>query len=151
MSSQKNPALIPLLLLAALALPASSASAQSLTTVFQVRVYIVGGGAAPVTTYDIAVADVRCGRPKTPAPGGMVYNPTQLIWDDELNPNVNDCTWTDSGTGPLFALPVSLTNVYRAAIVAVDPIGTSPESALSNPFSRRGLPAAPANVRMIRP
>jgi hypothetical protein len=135
-------------LCAVLSLPVWS-EAQSLTTVYQVRIYL-DGGAAPITTYDIAVADVRCGQPKVPAPGAVV-NPSVLRWDDELNPTGHDCTWTDSGTGPLFALPISLTNVYRARMVAIDPIGTSPESAPSNPFSRRGLPAAPANVRMSRP
>lgn len=135
-------------LCAVLLLPVWS-EAQSLTTVYQVRIYLEGG-ASPVTTYDIAVADVRCGQPKVAAPSA-VYNPSVIRWDDALNPTGHDCTWTDSGTGPLFALPVSLTNVYRARMVAIDPIGTSPESAPSNPFSRRGLPAAPANVRMSRP
>ena len=88
-----------------LSLPVWS-EAQSLTTVYQVRIYL-DGGAAPITTYDIAVADVRRGQPKVPAPGAVV-NPSVLRWDDELNPTGHDCTWTDSGTGPLFALPISL-------------------------------------------
>lgn len=135
-----------LLLSAALALPASSADAQSLTTVYQVRIYL-DGGSSPVTTYDIPVQNVRCGQPKVAA-AATVYNPTVIRWDDELNPTGHDCTWTDTGTGPLFALPVSLTNVYRARLVAIDPIGSSPESALSNPFTRRGLPAAPTGLRL---
>lgn len=138
--------LIRLLLL--LALPVSSASAQSLTTVFQVRVYL-DGGASPVTTYDIPVQNVQCGQPKVAGPGGVSYNPVGLRWDDELNPTGHDCLWMDPGTGPLFALPVSLTNVYRARLVAIDPIGTSPESAPSDPFGRRGLPAAPTGLRLV--
>lgn len=146
MSSQKNPALIPLLLLAALALPASSADAQSLTTVYQLRVY-AEGASSPVTTYDIPAADVQHGQPKVTAPA-TVYNPRQIRWDDELNPTGMDSVWTDSGTGPLLALPLSTTIVYRARLVAIDPIGTSPESAPSNPFTRRGLPAAPTGLRL---
>lgn len=147
----KNRCLTLLLPWVALGLLASSASAQSLITTYQVRIYIQGGGVAPVSTFDISSNDVRCGQAKVAAPTGTVSNPSRLRWDDPLNPAVMDCEWVDSGTGPLFALPVSLTNTYVAAMVAVDPNGTSPESARSNPFTRRGLPAAPTGVRTIRP
>lgn len=123
-----------------------SAEAQSLTTVFQLRVY-AEGATSPVTTYDIPVANVQCGQSKVAAPA-TVYNPRVVRWDDELNPTGMDCVWNDPGTGPLLGLPLSTTIVYRARIVATDPIGTSPESAPSNPFSRRGLPAAPTGLRL---
>ena len=135
-----------LLLSAALVRPVSSADAQSLTTVYQLRVY-AEGASSPVTTYDIPAADVQHGQPKV-TPGATVYNPRQIRWDDELNPTGMDSVWTDSGTGPLLALPLSTTIVYRARLVAIDPIGTSPESAPSNPFTRRGLPAAPTGLRL---
>lgn len=136
-----------LLLSAALVRPASSADAQSLTTVYQLRVY-AEGASSPVTTYDIPIANVRCGQSKVAAPTTTVYNPIRARWDDELNPTVSDCVWDDPGTGPLLGLPLSTTIVYRARLVAIDPIGSSPESAPSNPFSRRGAPAAPTGLRL---
>ena len=146
MSCLKSRTRILLLPSAVLVLLASSASAQSLTTVFQLRIY-AEGASSPVTTYDIPVADVQCGQPKV-TPGATVYNPSRARWDDELNPTGMDCVWTDTGSGPLLGLPLSTTIVYRARLVAIDPIGTSPESAPSNPFTRRGLPAAPTGLRL---
>lgn len=128
---------------------ASFADAQALTG-YQIRFYLEGGGAAPVSTFDFTAAQVQCGQAKSTAPSA-VLNPTVVRWDDPADP-ARDCVWTDTGTGPLFAIPFSATNVYRGRLVAVNAAGQSPESAPSNPFSRPGLaPAAPVNVRLIRP
>lgn len=140
--------LIPTLALCAvLWLPASSA-AQSVTS-YQLRVYLAGA-ASPLTTFDFAAGAVTCGQPKAAA-SATVTNPTTVAWDDPGNAAL-DCRWTDTGTGPLFALPFSVTNTYTSALVAINAAGASAESARSNPFSRPGSPAAaPVNVRLVRP
>jgi len=137
-----------LLLIVLLCIPAL-ADAQTITS-YQMRVYLTGGGAAPVTTYDIPAAAVTCGQPKVTV-AGAVTNPTRAAWDDPADP-ARDCVWTDTGSGVLFALPFSLTSTYTASLVATNAAGTGPESPRSNPFSRPGLaPGALANVRLSRP
>lgn len=134
----------------ALLICAQDVGAQTITG-YQLRVYLTGGGAAPVTTYDIASAAVTCGQPKTPVPTAGVTNPNTAVWDDPANATL-DCRWVDNGTGPLFALPFSLTSTYTSRMVAVNAAGASPESLASNSFTRPGQPlAAPVNVRMLRP
>lgn len=132
----------------ALLICALPAGAQTITG-YQLRVYLTGGGAAPVTTYDMGLAGVTCGQPKTPAPV-TAANPNTVLWDDPTNAAL-DCRWVDPGTGPLLALPVSVTASYTAAVVALSTAGPSPESARSNSFTRPGLPpAALVNVRVTR-
>lgn len=124
-------------------------SAQPATG-YQLRIYL-SGGTSPVTTFDIAAGMFACGQPKVPTPVGTVQNPTTIAWEASAG-DATDCKFIDSGSGPLLALPFSVTNTYTAKIVAINSAGSSPESAPSNPFSRPGLPpSAPANVRLVRP
>lgn len=137
----------------ALSIYAQDVGAQTITG-YQLRIYLNGGGAAPVTTYDFSAAAVACGvTPKAVAPAGVAANPNTLSWDNPTNPTIEDCRWTDPGTGPLLALPFSMTSTYTARVVYVNTAGMGPEGTPSNPFSRPGSSPVtfPANVRMHRP
>ena len=128
---------------------ASVASAQTAPTdTYRARIYnrTIPGLS---TTYDIPASQVQCGQVRVNPPTGTVANPTTFRW--QLQPtDTTDCVWTDPGTGPLFALPVSGTE-YDATVSAINTAGESPESARSNPFTRPGSPPATlTNVRVTR-
>ncbi len=134
----------------ALCMSALPAGAQALTG-YQLRIYLNGGGPAPVTTYDIPLNAVTCGQPRVNVTG-PVTNPNTALFEDDANRTL-DCRWVDNGTGPLFALPFSLTSTYTSRIHYVNAAGIGPESPSSNLFTRPGSSPAtfPANVRMHRP
>lgn len=123
----------------------SAVEAQTLTG-YQLGIYMQGG-VSPITVYELPMAGIQCGQPKV-AVSGPVQNPSYARWDDPASATL-DCVWVDTGSGPLFALPFNPTQVYEAAIRAVNAAGVSGESPRSNPFTRPGqVPSAPAGLRI---
>lgn len=84
--------------------------------------------------------------PSLEPPAVEVQNPREVWWPDPVNAN-RVCRWTDTGAGPLLALPVGGQR-YTATVRFVNPDGQSgPESPRSNPFWKpHPLPAAPVRV-----
>ena len=116
-----------------------------------VNIYRQGSTAAAVAPVTIPIAAVFCDQPSTPASGASV-NPTIMLWEDPAAPT-RDCRWTDTGTGILSMLAADPAVIYQGTIALVNAVGTGPESARSNLFTRPGLApaAAPARLRFVRP
>lgn len=110
------------------------------------RVY-TSGSAVPLTTYNFAAGTTLCNQPVSTST--VTVNPTQIRWTD-INNVGRECVWIDSGTGPLFALPVPGT--YDGTLQASNTAGSSSESARA-PFARSVVlvpPVVPSNVRVLR-
>lgn len=122
-----------LLVLSGLLWPCS-VSAQSITS-YPYKIYNQGA-AQPLQSATFQSANVTCGQAKTAPPSGTVANPSVVRFDDPSD-KTKDCVWTDPGNGILFSLPFGAT-VYESTIAGTNTVGTSPESARSNLFTRPG-------------
>lgn len=131
------------LILLLLLLVPTLASAQTITGQI-LRVYAEGS----ITPFsDTTITGQVCNLdPALMPPAAEVQNPREAWWDDPVNAN-RVCRWTDTGAGPLLALPVGGQR-YNATLRFVNPDGQSgPESPRSNPFWKpHPLPAAPVRV-----
>lgn len=124
---------------------ASSAYAQAPTS-YQLKIFNQGA-TSPLTTTSLAASGFTCNQ--APPDTTNVANPTKIAFDDPANAG-KSCVFTDNGTGPLVALPFG-TGVYVATLAVVNSAGTSPDSAVSNSFTRPGTTAnAPVAVRVFR-
>jgi hypothetical protein len=102
------------------------------------------------TIYTIPASEVQCNVPKVGSGPGTTINPNTVRWDDETNPTTLDCVWVQSGSNPIFSLPVG-GQEYELILAATNPVGTSLDSTRSNPFSIPGsVPATLTNVRVTQ-
>ena len=130
-------------LLAAIVLVAPSAHAQTIDR-WSLKIFNVGA-TAPLSTTDLLAANVVCNQ--APPPPGPSINPTRVVFDDPLIAG-RACIWTDTGTGPLFAVPFG--GSYEATLVAVAGVLVSLESNRA-PFTRPGqTPGVPQGLRLAR-
>lgn len=123
-----------------------TAGAQTITNT-TVRFYNVGAPQPIAGPTTIPLASYVCNQ-TPPAAASPTVNPTKIVFDDTVNAN-KACVYTDSGTGPLLALPFG-TNSMEATLMFVTSTGiSSPESARSNSFTRPGVaPTAPTGVKV---
>ena len=129
-------------LLAAIVLTAPSAHAQTIDR-WSLKIFNVGA-TAPLSTTDLLAANVVCNQ--APPPPGPSINPTRVVFDDPLIAG-RACIWTDTGTGPLFAVPFG--GSYEASLTATNAAGTSGESIRAS-FTRPGLPpCVPLGFRLV--
>jgi hypothetical protein len=105
------------------------------------------GAALPLSVTVLPAGSFLCNQP---APTGTsTVNPTRVAFDDVTNVG-QICVYTDSGAGPLLALPIG-SGVYVATLAATNSTGTSGDSAASPSFTRPGVGAAvPTGVRVYR-
>lgn len=100
------------------------------------------GATAPVTTTTIPASSFTCGQtPKVTVSTGTETNPNRLAFDDPANPSTADCVYVDPGTGPILSLPFGA-QVYTAVMDVVNAVGTTADSASSNPFVHPGTISA---------
>lgn len=129
---------------------AGTAHAQAPTS-YTLKIYLVGAS-TPMTTATLQASNFACGQtPKVSvSPTQVQVNATKIVIDDPAAPSTADCTYTDSGTGPLTALPFG-TQSYNATLSATNSAGTSADSPVSNPFSHPGVvAAAPTGLRVSK-
>ena len=121
-------------------------SAQTVTS-YTLKIFNQGAP-APLTTTVLPATNFVCNQPQ-PASTTNTANPTTIAFNDPLNAG-QACLYVDPGTGPLFSLPFG-TGTYTATVAATNSVGTSADSAVSNPFTRPGVVAAvPTAVRVYR-
>jgi hypothetical protein len=137
-----------MLVLVLLALP-SLAHAQTQAS-YTLRIYTQIGAAVSATS--IPGTLFTCGQPRNTTSGTM-HNPTTVNFIDPAD-GTKDCIYTDTGSGPLAALPNAPT-IYVASLAAVNSAGvSSTESSLSNTFDKPAVvqppppPPTPVNVRV---
>lgn len=108
------------------------------------------GATLPVSSVTLPSSGFTCGlTPKVPTPTAPVANPKRVIIDDPLNP-LADCVFTDSGSGPLLALPFG-TQIYTATIAGVYPAGNSSDTPTANSFTHPGVVgSAPTGARVVQ-
>lgn len=130
----------------ALAIPAHAQAPTSYTLKISNQ-----GAAAPFTSAVLPASGFTCGvTPKIPPFTTTSVNPSKVVIDDPAAPTTADCIYTDPGTGPILSLPFG-TQIYTSTISATYPAGPSPDSLVSNPFSRPGVVgSAPTGLRMSR-
>ena len=116
---------------------AAPLAAQPATS-YTVKIYNQGAS-SPLTTTVLPAAAFTCAQPQPPPPTNTA-NPNKLAFND---PDIagQACLYTDSGSGPLLALPFG-TGVYVARIAMTNSAGTTADSADSNSFSRPGITGA---------
>ena len=124
---------------------ASLASAQAITG-YDFRIYNQG---AQQPLQGPTALVVVCNQTLPPTPTGSVSNPTTVFFKDPVNAG-KGCLYTDPGTGLLSSLPFGAPN-YEATVSAKNSVGSSPESARSNLFTRPGsLPGAPQGLGIAK-
>lgn len=127
-----------------LLLAASSAHAQ-VVTAYPLKIWNVGAP-APLSTTVLPASSFVCNQPALTL-AATVTNPTKIIIDDVANVG-KVCVYTDTAGGPLLGLPFSSTPL-QVTLAATNSAGTSPDSAVSNSFTRPGLPPpAPTGARV---
>ena len=120
-----------------LAAPAFAQTPEAFTVSFYDQ-----GASAPRSSHTFTASEAVCDQPALSSTSAV--NPTTLVWDDPQRAG-RTCRWSDQGSGPIFALPVGFS--YEATLRASNVAGSSGESNRA-PFSRLGVPAAPANFRV---
>ncbi len=137
--------LVCTLTLLILALAAAPASAQAVTSyTFKISNQ---GAPAPLSVTVLPAAGFVCNSLPPPAPVGV--NPLFILFDDPALAG-KVCVYTDSGAGPLLALPFG-SGIYTATLAATNAVSTSLDSVTSPPFSKPGVGAAvPTGVRVYR-
>jgi hypothetical protein len=132
-------------LVVALLLSAAHAHAQTITS-YPLKIWNVGA-TAPISTTVLPASSFVCNQTAPTVPPSVI-NPTKLAIDDVVNVG-KVCIYTDSPGGPLLGLPFS-SQPLQATLAATNSAGTSPDSAVSNSFTRPGLPPpAPTAVRAV--
>jgi hypothetical protein len=125
----------------------SPAQAQTITS-YTLKVWAVSTPppTLPISTTPIPAANFVCNQTAPTVPA-TVANPTHVFFDDTVNIG-KVCIYTDTGTGPLLALPFT-TQPMNATIAATNGTGTSADSVASNSFTRPGVaPPALTGVRV---
>lgn len=133
-----------LLTVAALALFASTASAQAITQ-WTARVYLAGAQVPLQGPVVFLAINVTCGLP--PDLSVLTDNPTRFRWTDPLSAT-SECEWKDPGTGILSSTPFG--GNYEATLTATNAFGTTLESNRA-PFTHPGgLPVVPSGFKARR-
>lgn len=124
------------------------AEAQAITAI-QLTFY--RNGTQAMTPFEIPLAAMQCGQPRTPPPAGTVLNPTGYRFNDPNAPTL-DCVYTEPPGGPLSVLETDASVSYTARARFRNAVGLGPESADSNPFSRPGSAptVTPVGLRIVR-
>lgn len=126
---------------------ASVASAQ-VPTSYTLKVFNQGAP-QPIATSALPTSAFVCNQ--TAPDTTNTANPNKVLFNDPDPANPGKvCIFIDGGSGPLLSLPFG-SGIYVATIAAVNTAGPSPDSALSNLFSRPGATAvAPVGLKVYR-
>ena len=105
------------------------------------------GAPAPLSVTVLPATGFTCNQPPPATPTSV--NAAFVLFDDQANAG-KVCIYTDSGSGPLLALPFG-SGIYTATLAATNSVATSGDSLASPPFTRPGVGAAvPTGVRVYR-
>lgn len=116
--------------------------AQNPITAYELRYYNAGAQSA-FQTQQLPLGSYQCNQ--DPILSTIISNPNRAVWDDP-SASGRTCIYTGLDTGPLAAFPVGN---YEATLVAINSIGTSPESNRA-PFVIGQIPAVPTGVHIVR-